>query len=352
MTGLVQAQLNITVPGRRILERIAAWPLLSRREVVAITAMKEAQVRGELGRLTSLELIAPCKVPAPGQGVTSDGRDLFHLTSLGISYLAATRGATAAWYAAGRQWPVERMAGSRDVELRLASLTVPYEHTRLTRWLFLTFLETARYYREERMLSHHLAVWEESEARRHFFYRGRQRVLAPDAAGVYLIGNQVYEFLVESDMGTRHRKSLVQKFTVFRDYHDSITYHRDRVRFPLVLVVTSKGKNRVQELAAAIVEAGAVGAQGGELASTRSKADANEVHMTFLIASQADIETHGLHRPVWLDAALRQAQDWATGQPRHCFAGFRDVPDSARMKLDLRTVRREIEEQLRYHHSL
>ena len=327
MTRLVQAQLNMSVPRRRIMERIAAWPLLSRREVVAITPMKEALVRDELICLLNLGLIASFIAP--------DGRDLFHLTSLGISYLAATRGATAAWYAAGRQWPVERMAGSRDVELRLASLTVPYEHTRLTRWLFLTFLETARYFREERMLSHHLAVWEESEARRHFFYRGQQRVLAPDAAGVYLIGDQVYEFLVESDMGTRHNKSLVQKFTVFRDYRDSMTYHRDRVRFPLVLVTTSKGRNRVQELAAAIMKAGAVGTQGEEPASTGGKADASEPHMTFLIASQEDIQTHGLHRPVWLDAALRQTQDWATGQRWHCFAGFKSVPDSARMKLDL-----------------
>jgi len=169
-------------------------------------------------------------------------------------------------------------------------------------------------------------------------------VLAPDAAGVYLIGDQVYEFLVESDMGTRHKTSLVQKFTVFRDYRDSMAYHRDRVRFPLVLVVTSKGKNRVQELAATIMEAGAVGAQGGEPARSGSTADANEPRMTFLIASQEDIETHGLHHPVWLDTA--------TGQRGHCFAGFEDIPDSARMRLDLRTVRREVEEQLRYRRSL
>ncbi len=332
---LAKAQLAITVPGRRILERIAAWPLLSRREVVAVTGMRENQVRGELTCLLNLGLIASFIAP--------DGRNLYHLTSLGISYLAATRGSTASWYAAGRQWPVKRIVGSREVELRLESLIVPYEHTRLTRWLFMTFLETARYFRRERMLSHHLVVWEESEARRHFFYRGQQRVLVPDAAGVYLIGDQIYEFLVESDMGTRHRKSMLQKFAVFRDYRDSMAYHRDHVRFPLILVATSKGKSRVQELAAAIVEVDAAGTQDGELAGTGNEADGNKPHMTFLVASQTDIETHGPHRPVWLDTA--------TGQRRHCFAGFKDVPDSARMKLDPRAVRRDVEEQLRYHRS-
>ena len=323
IAGLAKAQLAISVPGRRILERIAAWPLLSRREVVAVTSMKEAQVRGELIGLLNLGLIASFIAP--------DGRNLYHLTSLGISYLAATRGTTASWYAAGRQWPVERVAGSREVELRLGSLIVPYEHTRLTRWLFMTFLETAQYFRRERMLSHHLVVWEESEARRHFYYQGQQRVLVPDAAGVYLIGDQVYEFLIESDMGTRHRKSLLQKFAIFRDYRDSMAYHRDRVRFPLILVATSKGKYREQELAAAIIESGAVGAQDGDSASTGSNASAHEPHMRFLIASQAGIETHGLHRPIWLDPT--------TGQRWHCFAGFKDVPDSARMKLDLLATR-------------
>ena len=237
--------------------------------------------------------------------------------------------------AAGRQWPVERVAGSREVELRLGSLIVPYEHTRLTRWLFMTFLETAQYFRRERMLSHHLVVWEESEARRHFYYQGQQRVLVPDAAGVYLIGDQVYEFLIESDMGTRHRKSLLQKFAIFRDYRDSMAYHRDRVCFPLILVATSKGKYREQELAAAIVESGAAsGKQSGEPVSICN----NETHMEFLITSQADIDAHNLYHPIWVDTT--------TGQRRYCFSGFKDVPDSARMWwLSTQAVCLEIEEQ-------
>ena len=320
--GLVRAQLAISAPGRRILGRIAAWPLLSRREIVVVTGMGEGQVRGELTCLLDWGLIASFIAP--------DNHNLYHLTSQGISYLAATRGTTASWYAAGRQWPVKRIAGSREVELRLESLTVPYEHTRLTRWLFMTLLETAQYFRRERMLSHHLVVWEEAEARRHFFHRGRQRVLAPDAAGVYLIGDQTYEFLVEIDMGTRHRKSLLQKFAIFQDYRASLAYHRDRVRLPLILVVTSKGKDRVQELAAAIVESGAGGAQDGEPASTGSNVGANEPRMRFLIASRADIERHGLHRPIWLEVAA--------GQHQQCFAGFKNVPDSARMMLNPRSV--------------
>ena len=155
-------------------------------------------------------------------------------------------------------------------------------------------------------------------------------MLVPDAAGVYLIGNQVYEFLVESDTGTRHRKSLLQKFAVFRDYSHSMAYHQDRTRLPLILVVTAKGEDRARELAAAIVEAAAVGAQDEEPVGSGSPPGAGESRLTFLIASQADLETHGLHRPVWLDAA--------TGQRRHCFPGFRDVPDSARMRLDLRAL--------------
>jgi hypothetical protein len=315
---LVRAQLAISAPGRHILERIAAWPLLADREIATITRMEDGQVRDELASLLNLELIASFTAP--------DDRDLFHLTSLGISYLAVTRGATASWYAAGRQWPVKRIAGSRKVELRLESLTVPYKHTRLTRWLFMTFLDTARFFRRERMLSHHLAIWEESEARRHFFYRGKQRVLVPDAAGVYLIGDQVYEFLVEVDMGTRHRKSLLQKFAVFRDYSASMAYHQDHVRFPLSLVVTSKGKHRVQELTAAIVESAAAGTQEEEPAVT----GIHESPMQFLIASQTDIEAHGLHRSVWFETT--------TGQRRYCFAGFKDAPASARIQLDLRTL--------------
>jgi hypothetical protein len=186
----------------------------------------------------------------------------------------------------------------------------------------MAFLKTAQYFRQERLQNHHLAVWEESEARRHFFYKGKQRVLAPDAAGVYLIGDHVYEFLVESDRGTRHRKSLLQKFAAFRDYRDSMAYHREHVRFPLLLVVTSKGGDRVLELASAIVESGAVEIHGKVLPETGTNSTVNEPRMRFLIASQLDIEAYGLHHRIWLDTT--------TDQRQQCFAGFSDVPDSAR----------------------
>lgn len=90
--------------------------------------------------------------------------------------------------------------------------------------------------------------------------------------------------------------------------------------------------------------------------------------MRFLIASQADIEAHGLHRPNWLDAApcqglgslrrssqvefIRTAQDWAAGQRQYCFAGLKDIPDSARMKLDLREVQHEVMERLHHRPSV
>jgi DNA-binding MarR family transcriptional regulator len=296
----VAEQLALSTPGRRLLERIAAWPLLSCEELAAVAGLPKSLVQENLDQLRALGLIATYTAP--------DGRDLAHLTPQAISFLAAVRGASPAWYAAGRQWPVERLPDSREVRLRLAALTTTYAHTCLTRWLFAAFLETARHFREERMLAHRLAVWEEFEARRHFHHHGRPRVLVPDAAGVYLIGDQAYDFLVESDTGTRHQKSLAQKFAVHRDYAASLAYRQDRVRLPLVLVVTARGDARVQELAAA--------AGSG---------------MTYLIASRTDLEKHGLHRPVWLDAA--------TGRRRHCFDGFREPPESARMRLDLRVKR-------------
>jgi hypothetical protein len=203
--------------------------------------------------------------------------------------------------------------------------------------LFLAFLRTARYFREECVQSHCLAVWEESESRRHFSCHSRPRVLVPDAAGVYLIGDQAYKVLVESDTGTRHRKSLQQKFAVFRDYAGSRAYRQDRVRLPLVLVVTSRGDERVRDLAAAAVEAGAASSPASEPGCVVGAALTNRPVMTFLIANRTDLERHGLHRPVWLDAA--------TGQRRCCFTGFGDVPKSARMRLDARVMLRRGSEQ-------
>jgi hypothetical protein len=205
-------------------------------------------------------------------------------------------------------------------------------HTRLTRWLFTAFLKTAQYFRHERLQNHHLAVWEESKARRHFYYKGKQRVLAPDAAGVYLIGDQVYEFLVESDRGTRHRKSLLQKFATFRDYRDSMAYLQEHVRFPLILVVTLRGKERVQELAAAIIKSRAMGIQSRTLSNTGTNSTTNESRKRFLIAKQVDIEAHGLHRRIWFDPE--------DGRFQYYFSRFIMISDSAQIWRDFKVDNR------------
>jgi hypothetical protein len=62
--------------------------------------------------------------------------------------------------------------------------------------------------------------------------------------------------------------------------------------------VTSKGKERVQELTTAIVESGAMGIQSRKLSNTGTNSTTNESQMRFLIAKQVDIKAHGLHRRI------------------------------------------------------
>ena len=82
-------------------------------------------------------------------------------------------------------------------------------------------------------------------------------------------------------------------------------------------VVTSGDETRIQQLAAAVIETRlANGEDGSEL--------------TVLITSQDTLGSKGLYYPVWLNPA--------TNGREHCFAGFKTVPDSARLKLDLRTL--------------
>ncbi|MBN1887039.1 MAG: hypothetical protein JW850_03580 [Thermoflexales bacterium] len=123
------------------------------------------------------------------------------------------------------------------------------------------------------------------------------------------------QLFLEIDRGTAWLPRLRRKFGNYYTYLTSGEFRRDGYRLPQVLIVVpDEGRANV--------------VRGVILYEAR-------VHgcspLPAWIAIQGTLDERGPAAPVW-----REVMRWRF---EHCFEGFRDPPDSARMVLDLASMR-------------
>jgi|GEM_PF-4785158 len=320
------AHAHLCVPdqyARRVLRRIANWPLLTASELSRLLADEcETNVRPALCSLVRLGLLAEHRrAQEPAR---------FYLTSLGVRLLAAASGMETGRYVHYRRWPARRTTGrrfaqgktadhvtrSRGKELDVGILLRHLQHTRDVRAFMVSLAGVARQYRALRF-DHALAVWDEGECRRYYEADGRRHALVPDSGGMYRVGQTLYEFFLEIDRGTMSRRKLARKFDCYYIFRQTGEYLYGGARLPrLLVVVPDEGRAHVIR----------------QVILSRARV-ARATPLDAWIAVQDTLDARGPDAPVW-----RHVVEWRL---RCCFPGFENA-DQLPRPLNLSQLSREV----------
>ncbi len=320
------ARAHLSVPdrfARRVLRCIANWPLLSASETALLLSdERETNVRPALRGLARLGLLAEYRRPQePAR---------FYLTALGVQLLAAASGMEPSLYVRYRRWPAKfrqgrrRKSGGSDRattrkrgrELDVGILVRHLQHTRDVRAFMVSLAGAARHYRSLRF-DHALMVWDESECRRYYRVSGEPRALIPDSGGVYRIGRDSFEFLLEIDRGTMSRRKLARKFDSYYSFRQTGEYLRGGTRLPQLLVIVPD-EGRAHVIRQVILERARL---------------AGLTPLDAWIAVQDTLDARGPAALVW-----RHVADW---KMRCCFPGFENA-DQLPRPLSLAQLSREV----------
>jgi len=280
----------------RALRWIGLQPLCRARELAELTQDSPRRMGRTLARLLALGLI---------EGDLTGSRAIpawrrYILTFTGLRLLAAGAGLAPGAYlrytgssAAARE---RRPAGAgggeqRSAEARgrrrgryLAWMARYAEHTAGMQALYLQFVRAAR----ERGGAHALDEWRgEWACARCFAHDGAWQLLRPDAMGRYRAGPETLSFFVELDRGTYGARALGAKLAAYSAYRASGAWAQGSLTFPTVLVVTT-GEGRLRTILARNLQVAAA-----RLARP----------LELLVTTREALDRHGLHGPIWREAA-------------------------------------------------
>lgn len=254
-------QLTLSSRSRHVLRRIAVWPLMNRKELLALTGLARAHLVSVLGELERLKLVRVAEY---------EGVSRYSLTGVGLKFLADSRGYSPVRYARLRRWPLR--PGSKT--LSVVALERALVHTTVVREFLVELWQAASQ-------GGRLVVWDEYDARQVVRFGGRQHLFAPDAAGVFRKGEQERAFFLEVDRGTvtpSRMRSKLQAFAAFQ-----------RSGVPgggTALLVLCPDEARAQKI---LKLARGVGLGGGEKSPV-------------LVTTYALREAHGLTGRIWRQA--------------------------------------------------
>jgi hypothetical protein len=244
---LARLQLKVSAQGRRLLERIGEYPLITGSELAIVASLTADAVRPALKELEGESLICH---PAPDEGG-------YVLTWLGLAWLAAQAGHAPNEYAALMRWPMRRDEAGRP-RYSAEAMLVNREHTRC----ILDFLIGLRRNGPGQRLA--LLVWDHVQCMHEFPVavssaqrRGPRslqpaRVL-PDAIGkVRSFGAKATQFVdtdfwLEVDLGTkrgRALKSQLERFYLVGGPRDGLQGRAVRI----LMIVARDDEARLQGL--------------------------------------------------------------------------------------------------------
>lgn len=314
----VLVSLHLGVPdqrSRQVLRSVASWPLLTAKELALMAGEHLRSIQASLKSLMDLGLIKSHLI---------ESNLGYYLASAGIQLLAAACGQSPVRYAQSRHWSIVGGGQGRLPRLNLLSLVRSPAHTRQVRAFFVSLARLAEHCRRDLALDHTLVAWDdERESRRYFRFGGRRWTLAPDASGLYRIGDQLYEFFLEIDRGTESRPRLARKLSNYYTYWKSGEFRREGSSMPRLLIVVPD-EGRARAMRAVIVD-------GASLYGCDP--------LPAWIAVKEALDSRGPGAPVW-----RELTRWRF---EHCLEGFGSPPESARMQLDLLAMRTEVERDAR-----
>ncbi|MCC7163519.1 MAG: replication-relaxation family protein [Anaerolineae bacterium] len=214
--SLVALKRELAPQTKRVLDEVAAHPLLTALEYATLLADLSGQVHRGLKQLARLGVI---------QAHRRDDTIRYLVSETGVHYLAATSGFgnAAGAYRNARGW-----------KRSLNELVRHWEHTQIENSFFLSVAELTR------ARDAHFEWQSESESRLHYAARGRRWSFSPDGMGFYREGNKRIRLAVEIERHRNSRKRLRLKFNWYAMYTEA-TLHRTapEAEFRLLIVTTS-----------------------------------------------------------------------------------------------------------------
>ena len=207
---LAQITLNLQPLEKRMLDEIAAHPLLTRSDIVVLLKASLRRVQPGLAKLVALKLVEQHK-------------DKYLIAAKGQQYLAVTTGFGNAVqrYARARGW-----GKGFDVLMRHA------EHTEQENKFFLHLAKIA-------LTRKHRFTWlSELESRLYYEAGNRRHSFLPDGRGTYGSGKTRYEFAVEIDRSRSSQERIERKLAEYEACINSNVLRREGIELLRLLVLT------------------------------------------------------------------------------------------------------------------
>jgi hypothetical protein len=271
---LAQIALNLLPLEKRILDEIAAHPLLTRDEIALLLQATRRRVQPGLAKMTTLKLIE-----------AHDGRNL--IAPKGQKYLAL---------AAGFGNAVQRYARARGWGKGFGSLMRHWEHTQEENKFFLHLAEVA----QER--DHTLTWLSELESRLYYEAGQRRHSFLPDGRGTYLARDARFEFALEIDRSGSPQKRFRGKLAEYEACIGSNVLRSEGIELLRVLVVT-KSWERAE--------------------SWRRAAQSVRVQFPIFVTTFDRLYASGADACIWWRIDLPNSPEFAAASPKqHCFECF------------------------------
>lgn len=281
---LAQIALNMAPIEKRILDEIAAHPLLTRNEIVLLLQVSLRRVQPAIAKLTLSKLIESIEHPE-----NKAHRVRYLLAPKGEKYLALT---------AGFGHAVRRYARARGWGKGFDSLVRHWEHTKAENKFFLHLAALARDW------GHNLTWLSELESRLYYEAGQRRHSFLPDGRGSYSARDARYEFAVEIDRSRSPQARFRRKLAEYEACVSSNVLRSEGVEFLRVLVMTNSWERAETWHRAAV----AVRASFPMFITTFDR----------LYASGADA-------PIWMRGDATGSGQTAAASPKgHCFEYFRE----------------------------
>lgn len=203
--------LTLSPLEKRLLDEIAAHPLLNSKQLVSLVKATPQKVNPGLAHLGRFLLVE-----------THKGK--YVIAEKGISYLALIAGFGKA---------TERYARARGWGMGFETLIRHWEHTQEENEFFLHLAAIAQ------KRGHTLAWYSELESRLYYEMRNRWHSFLPDGRGTYVAKGKRYEFVLEVDRSRMSHEKVRRKFAEYAACRASNVLRGEGIENLHVLVLTT-----------------------------------------------------------------------------------------------------------------
>ena len=284
--NLASLALSLSPLEKRLLDEIAAHPLLPAKELMTFLWGFRKVIPGALKRLLELKLIEAVERGTPAVKYYLPSRESWRYLAMRAGFGEAVRR-----YIKARGW-------GRGADI----LVQHWEHTRAENefWVHLARIAQER--------GHELLWLSELESRLYYDYKNRRHSFLPDGRGTYIAKGKRYEIALEIDRSRASREKIRRKIAEYLACVVSNVLRGEGIEFLRVLFVTTSWER------AEMIR---------QIALTQITEMEAEKNLPVYITTHARLKASGADAAIWLPVAPLPLGETALGAPKtYCLDCF------------------------------